>query len=213
MKFPIGRTIAYSIAGLCLAAGIYFSLEARPKLREFDEWRKDRPADIQVDLSQPGEFSGKFVQTCDISHSEEISLIVSPEAAARPDSAKLPENLRCTLRITDEKGGESFKQEVVGEDLSQYGPQKEKFVLALFRPFKRGNYRITITITQGAPALRGVQQRIVARYLICGFDKWPALISQIYGFGCVIAGGIIAVATAVITIVRKRRRRAQDQPA
>ena len=60
-----------------------------------------------------------------------------------------------------------------------------------FLPFPEGEYDLTLTVEQGAPALAGVEQRLQARYLLCGLERFPATVSLLLGAGALVIAGII----------------------
>ena len=73
-KPPIGRTIATIIAALLIGAGVFLFVEASLINQDFEQKSKERPIDIAVDLSEPGEFSGEFRQTWRACHSQTINI-------------------------------------------------------------------------------------------------------------------------------------------
>ncbi|MFA6562176.1 MAG: hypothetical protein WCV00_09755 [Verrucomicrobiia bacterium] len=211
-RFFIGRTIACAVAGLLCAASIFLLIFAHNHRRDFYQWKQARPIDIPVDLSKPGQFTGGFAQTCHISHGEAICLAVPTDVVAKTTWTNLLSNLRFVSQIQDRNGKEELKEEFTGEPFGRDHLIDGDFVLLMFRPFADGTYQMALTVTQGAPALHGVPQRLVARYMLCGMELMPAIIAKMMGIG----GLIIAAAIVVITVWRAKRKQktgAQHIPA
>lgn len=69
-------------------------------------------------------------------------------------------------------------------------------------PFEKGYYTATITVTQGAPALRGVPQTVTLRYEVCGLEKLAAMFTGGIGIVCMVTGLVIGSLT--VASLRKR---------
>ena len=68
------------------------------------------------------------------------------------------------------------------------------------------DYTFSCTVVTGAPALAGLEQRLVCRYRPCGLETLPALFCCIIGIASFAAAGIILL---VVLIVTKRKKRGQ----
>jgi hypothetical protein len=199
----IGRRIAYGIALLLAAAGVVFLLDAYRYHRDFYRWQEARPVDIPVDLSQPGEFTATFLQTCRISHGEALCLVLPHERVAGTTWPSQLSNLRFLCRILDMDGKEKMREELTDELPCGDGLLEGTIPLVWFAPFGNGTYEMTFTVTQGAPALRGVPQRLIGRYWLCGLEMRVAVGLMIMGIAAMLVAAVVAGITAMVVFVRK----------
>jgi hypothetical protein len=99
------------------------------------------------------------------------------------------------LEITDESGNltRSVDSKVIPEEKTLNG------AIPIFGipPFNKGAYKATITVIDGAPALKGIAQRLEGRYLLCGLERLPATIATGVGILAGVIGSIGAI-TAVL---------------
>ncbi|MFZ2642882.1 MAG: hypothetical protein WA117_17945 [Verrucomicrobiia bacterium] len=211
MRISIGRTIAYVIAGLICAASLFLLIFAHNHRRNFYQWEQARPIDIPVDFSKPGQFTGGFVQTCHISHGEAICLAVPSNTVANTTWSKLLADLQFVSLIQDQSGHEITRVEFTGESLARDHLIDGAILLVTFQPFENGTYRMTLTVKQGAPALRGVPQHLVARYMLCGMEKMPSFIAMVMGIGGLVIAAVILAITACVA-KRKQTTGAQRTP-
>ena len=190
-KLRTRRVVTLSVAAVLLTVGVVFLLGYYHYDRQFAEWQDARPIDIPVDLSKPGTFSGRFIQTCRAAHGEAISLVVAPSATGGTSPADLIRPLRLRCVISDLRGLPVVEQEFRGEawSASRFGGGDTDMIS--FSPFPEGEYNLTLTIAEGAPALAGMDQRLQARYLLCGLERFPATVSLLLGAGALVVAGII----------------------
>jgi len=186
----IWRLVAAITAGGLICGAVYWSFKYRRMDREFLEWVDARPLDAAVDLSRPGKVTARFHQTCQVSHGEEIYLAVKP-AADRSNSTLL-QGLDGVIRINDIDGKEIQVLKLTSEVNSAVAAD-EPIKLAYFHPFAKGDYTATIDIKNGAAALDGLEQRIYAKYALCGCEHIPAAIAGFFAFVFGIPGLIMAV--------------------
>jgi len=200
-----GRKVAYGVAILFFAAGIFLLITAHKYRCNFHQWREARPVDLTVDLSAPGEFKGTFQQTCHISHGEEICLILPPDRSPTIPLTTLFSEVRFICRIIDGDGNEKLSQEFTGELV--YGDSRicdDRFPgaaipLLKFHPFEDGAYQMLVSVKNGTPALHDVPQRIIGRYLLCGLEMMPAFLSMIAGIASMLVAAVVAVTTALVS--------------
>jgi len=190
-KLRTGRVVALSIAGVLLIVGVVFLFGYYHYDRQFTEWQDARPIDIPVDLSKPGTFSGRFTQTCRVAHGEGIFLIVAASALGNTSPTELLKSLRFTCVISDPGGRPVVEQKLSSEAWSGSRLEGGDIDLISFLPFPEGEYDLTLTVEQGAPALAGVEQRLQARYLLCGLERFPATVSLLLGAGALVVAGLI----------------------
>ena len=200
-----GNIVALVIAGLLLLSGLYFLYHGYAHYHKFFESIDAKPIDIPVDFSRPGTFSGPFHQTCMSAHSESICLEIPIEVRERlvgdePSESEGFAALRFVCVLTNAEG------EMVGEDQFEgrlsglTRPVEGAIVLMRFVPFKTGEYTLDVEVTQGQPELAGVEQRLIARYDLCGLELLPTYISVVIG------SVLILVALVVAQRARKRLR-------
>ncbi len=60
-------------------------------------------------------------------------------------------------------------------------------------PFRKGAYQATVTVITGAPALKGIAQRLEGSYLLCGLERFPATIANRIGVVCAGLGTTVGV--------------------
>lgn len=173
-KIAIGRIVGLSVAVVCAGVTIWLAREGLLWNAKFHQWLVDRPMDVAVDFSRPGETTAHFRQTCSVAHSEAFMLSseFGPEAEESPE--KFVQGLAGEVVIRDLAG-----REVVSTGLSDIGVfflQGEISVAGL-HSFPPGDYIATIRVDKGVPSLAGKPQRLRARYLLCGLEQLPALIA------------------------------------
>ncbi len=190
-KRRTGRIVAFIAAGVLLIGGVVFLFGYYYYDRQFTEWQDARPIDIPVDLSKPGTFSGRFTQTCRVAHGEAIFLIVAASALGDTSPTELLKSLRFTCVISDPGGRPVVEQAFSSEAWSGSRFEGGDIDIISFLPFPEGEYDLTLTVEQGAPALAGVEQRLQARYLLCGLERSPATVSLLLGAGALVIAGII----------------------
>lgn len=211
MKLPKGRTVAYAVAGLLCAVGIYFLIASYRCRRDFSRWQSVHPIDIAIDMSKAGETMGAFKQTCHISHGEALCLLLPTNMVATTNWTNMIQNVRFVVRIQDVHGKEKVREEFSGDLFWRDYLLDGAIPLLQFAPFENGDYRLTLTVTEGSSALQGVPQRLIARYMLCGLEMMPAFIALMMGIGSLVIAGLVTLVTKLI--VRKRQRRAMEQPA
>jgi len=185
------RYISAGVA-LCLCAlAVKCFVDARTFRERFAEWETAKPIDTVVDFSTPGELVAPFRQTCSSSHSEVIALRVPTAAIQGTTVTQLLQGVQARITVL-QKGGTNTV-ESADLDLSWAGDSLDgAFPVFFVAPFRRGDYEARLTVTAGAPALRGVPQQLEGRYLLCGMEAMPAEIAKIGGIGFSVVGALIA---------------------
>lgn len=202
---PRGRTILRIIVAALLIAGAVLLFLAHRGREAFYRWVEARPVNIKVDLSQAGEFSGPFHQTCEMSHGEYLCLELPPRVLAGTTPTKLVANLRFEYTVTNAQGG----QEARGD--FEYGLPWEDYLyegaipLVYVDRFHNGDYTLLLRVTTGVPELAGVQQRLIARYHLCGMEMMPAFLSMVLGIVFLVIAAIIPLAGWLLAVRRRRK--------
>lgn len=191
-RWTLWRIIS-AVAALCLlGAAAKCFVDAKKLRRQFAEWEKAKPLDAVVDLSTPGEFVAPFRQTCSASHSEAVLLRVPPEALQATTITQLLNGLSARLEIL--RRSDTTVVESASAGLSWGGDTIDgAFPIFSVSPFEKGEYDARLTVTAGAPALKGIPQRLEGRYLLCGMEAMPAAIADILGIAASAVGGLVAL--------------------
>lgn len=198
MRVVLGVFAGLGVVLLILAYGMY---------KEFFEWVEARPVDLEIDVSQPGTYRGAFTQTCEISHAELLCLAFPEEILEKTQSLDLVKELRFDATITDKAGKTVVSDSFAGEPL--WGGQLfcGAIPVVRFHPFRKGDYLLTLEITQGQPDMVDTPVRFIARYELCGMEMMPAFMTASLG------GILIALAGFIWLVmrVRSRCRKAREQ--
>ncbi len=209
MKSRKGRIIAYAVAGLLCAVGVFFLITSYRCRGDFNRWQTARPLDIAVDMSKPGSFAGAFKQTCQISHGEALCLLLPSNMVSAATWTNMVSDVRFVAQIQDASGKEMLREEFTGSLFWRDYLLDGAIPLLQFAPFEKGEYRLTLTVTEGAPALQGIPQRLIARYMLCGLEMLPAFIAMFIGAASFVLAGIVALVT--VLVVRRKRRKTSEQ--
>ncbi|HEU5124371.1 MAG TPA: hypothetical protein VFW05_09940 [Verrucomicrobiae bacterium] len=191
-RWTLWRYISAGVAICLLALAVKCFIDARAFRRQFAEWETAKPIDTAVDFSTLGEFVAPFHQTCSSSHSEVIALRIPSATIEGTTITQLLQGAQARIEVY--RKGDTNAVETADLDLSWTGDSLDgAFPVFFVAPFRQGEYEARLTVTAGAPALRGVAQRLEGRYLLCGLEAMPAEIAKIGGIGLSVVGGLIAV--------------------
>ncbi|MBC7815432.1 MAG: hypothetical protein IAG10_00870 [Planctomycetaceae bacterium] len=197
MKRPIaiGRIVGLLVAAAGVVAACQWAHDATRMNAEFHQWFDDRPVDAAVDLSQPGEFHTAFRQTCSSSHGEVLQLQVNPplQLDGNPEELLCDLSGECVITSSDGKVVEKAKFDATRFHTWAMSPD---IVLTGFAPFAKGEYVVNVRIDSGADFLAGKEQRLFARYQLCGLEQFPAFIAGAFSF----AAGIVALISGVCVL-------------
>ena len=208
--WTIGRILASALSLALLGFGAKCLVDGHRGRRDFERWQTAKPVDAAVDFSVPGRYVLPFDQTCSSSHGETVALRVPPETLQGVTVTQLLAGLKAKLEITDLSGStvvERADSEILWGDRTLNG------AIPLFgmAPLRKGTYKATVTVMEGAPALRGVGQRLEGDYLLCGLERLPATVATVTGLGNAGIGCIIGVVVCLLA-VRDRRNQRLGQP-
>lgn len=147
--------------------------------------------EASIDLSQPGETTVPFSQTCAFAHGEALFLDVMLDDEERTDLEPLFEGLSASLVIVDTDGNVTTDSDI---DATTVQDRDGAIMLTYIVPIAFGEYVATVRIDSGAPRLAGRDQKIYAAYLLCGMERLPA----VYAGRLAVLFGIIGVGCAVL---------------
>ena len=185
------KIIVFAIASLVTAFGVYCVIVSCLLFMQFREWRKARLLDIEVDVSQPGEFSGQFVPKCPIAVFCVLLLELHPSFSDEAETEALLEGMEARLSIMDSHGSElpNLKYRPV-KQITRENP----IMLECLQNLPEETHTLKLTISKGAEALSGTKQQLFLEYRF-GFQAislhitfLAAVISLILGVGLTIYG-------------------------
>lgn len=206
--------IAAAVALSLLGFGLKCLLDGHRLRRDFELWKTAKPVDAPIDVSAPGRFVLPLEQTCSSSHGETVGLRVPAKAVQGTTITQLLSGLRAHLEIRS-RSGSNVVASAESHGMWDEEPRDGAIPIFSVAPFRKGFYEATVTVTEGAPRLKGVTQRLEGRYLLCGLERMPATIASLIGAGSSGIGGIVGV-IVFLRVSRDRRRRCpgqQDGPA
>ncbi|MFO1512995.1 MAG: hypothetical protein U1F83_08815 [Verrucomicrobiota bacterium] len=190
------------IAVFLLIGGIYFFFDARKRAAAFASWETAAPMKVAVDFSKPGKYETDFNQTCSSSHGEMVALRIPPETLQSNSSTQLLSGLIATIEITAISA-----TNVIESATSDIFWQTEAIDGAIpifsISPFRKGVYRASIVVTEGASGLAGHEQILEARYLLCGLEALPAEIAKYLGSGLFVIGLVFAGIPGLVLLKRR----------
>lgn len=189
-RLATGRIIGLLIAIAGTGVAIWCAYDALQLNAEFNQWLVARPMETPIDLSQPGETSVPFHQTCSISHGEALCLKCDLPDGAKRDLEELFKDLSATVAIKDADGSEI---QVAKIDRTTVHHWADEIILAGLARFRNGEYIADIRVESGAANLSGKQQMIYAKYQLCGLERMPATIAGALAVGAGIVG-LVSVA-------------------
>lgn len=194
-KLAIGRIIGLMIAVVAIGGAIFFGVLADHEVVVFNELVTARPMEATVDLSQAGSISVPFHQTCSTSHPDVIMMDcnIKDEQGNTPDG--LMQDLSVSISITDVEGAEVFNKEI--SDINETFDDGQ-FWLTDLPHVKKGNYKATIRITEGVPALAGMPQTIYAKCQWCSYEEMSIIMLRILSY----VAGFIGLISMLIVIPR-----------
>lgn len=192
-RIATGRMVGLLIAIVGIGISISCARDALRMNAEFHQWLVARPMEAAIDLSQSGEITVPFHQTCSISHGEVLYLECDLDDHLKEDAEGLFKELSGNVVIKDSDGAEIESVKFNNNTVECWDG---RIMLTGFVPFCSGDYVATIRVDSGAPALADKQQTVYAKYQLCGLEQMPAMITGAFAFGA----GIIGLAAAVCVL-------------
>lgn len=201
MRAPwtIGRVIAGSVSLLLLGFGAKCLVDGRRLSRDFERWQTEKPLNGAVDLSTPGRFVLPLHPTCSSAHGALVALRVPPEALKGATVTQLLAGLNARLEVFQGSDGtivESRGSELFWAD-GTFDGAIPIFNIATLR---QGAYEARVTVTAGAPALKGVGQQLEGRYVLCGLERLPAEIATGVGVVSAWIGAVAGFAVLMLAV-------------
>jgi hypothetical protein len=173
------KVIVLVIGSLLIVFGVYCLISSWCFFRQLKQWSKANALDIKVDLSLPGEYSNKFDLKCPYASSHELLLVLPNFQQEEFEKKGSWDGLEGQFSFFDRNGAEiDWLSEL---EVSPKTKISEGEVLLLdIGGLPRGTYMLRLTVSKGAKALSGVEQRLVMHYLI-GFAAIGPILYLVMG--------------------------------
>ncbi len=187
-------------SGLLTAFGVFLLIFSWFSFQELKQWGEARSLDIEVDLSQPGEFSYPFILECPYADSYDLLLILPPFPSSESKPDDLLAGLDAFYSIIDSNGLElPHLLKLRLEPLTKASGKPILFESIGRLP--KAMYTFRLTVSQGAGALSGVEQHLIMTYNI-GFAAALPLLALSLGIPSFAFGVILAF--SIVTLTRKK---------
>ena len=145
-RIAIGRSVGLLIALVGVSLSVWLACDALRMNAEFHQWLSARPLETAIDLSEPGETTVPFHQTCSSSHGEALFFECDSLAVAKQTPEELFKGLAASVVIKDVNGDEV---ETVAINIKTIHHWDGQLQLAGFAPFRIGEYVATIRVDSG----------------------------------------------------------------
>jgi hypothetical protein len=181
------------LAGLAGAAVMVFA--ASFGLKGWDDMEKVEEAyagefiRLEVDLSKPGEYRGKFDQTFVSEHGQ--ALVIASEAFSKAPYRLALKELRLLVTVRTEAGEVKHKQEVKGEEIEERDYWDDMQIFIPMPAFPEGAYELVIRVNKGAPGMADLKQVLVGKYTVTGHDAMPHTMKFGAGLLGLLAGVVV----------------------
>jgi hypothetical protein len=191
-KMHWGRKAVIGLGVVFLALGGKFLLDAKRWNRQYAQWEKAEPVRLNLNLREPGRYEAPFRQTCSCSHAQALECVLGEDGTLT--------GLRGGLVVRDLDGKEVLREAIAADDFSVFDRRPAMGMDVL----PEGDYRMEVTITEGATGLTTTNHALVGRYLLCGLERRPAIIAKIIGWILIFLATICAVITFRYFMRRRR---------
>lgn len=209
--------LAIFLSAMCLLF-IYFGVR---NYQHSSQWKQmcDTAAaaellSMPVDFSQPASIDVPFTQTHDMTCQNLIRIDTAPPYPTFDAAYAAFDGIMGEFEITHQEGKSVYKANfdtgcITADAAHPEAPTNtpaanEHFPAFRFRPPRIGEYRLKLTVTNGAPALAGIPQTLTMRYQLCGIEYMPVAVQNLMAAGWF----LIAFVLGVIAIWRFSRPRA-----
>jgi hypothetical protein len=188
----VRRAIASIVAIGLLGTSIYAAVFYRYRQRQLENWAHFRPVTASVDLSRPNTFEVPFRQVWSGSHAEGLFLSV-PDKSSFEVAENLLKGVHAEFVVTDAIGKQMLKEQIRG---GTDWFDEEGALVSRFHPFAVGEYRASLTVISGAPALAELPQSLYAKYQLCAIESLPLLIAAVVA----VFAGVSGIITLVVVV-------------
>ena len=185
----IVRVIVLAIGGLATALGLYCLIVSCALFLDLQRWSKARLLDIEVDVSQPGEFSGRFTPDCPFAFCYQLVLVLPPSLSDRLGSVDSLSGMEARISVTDSHGSDLPKVKERPVQVALMMPSKTISLGGIPHPLSKETYTLKLTVSKGAEALSGTKQRLFLEYRI-GFQAIVWLVGLVVAVSSLSVGVI-----------------------
>jgi len=195
-----GRRLFVILAGVFSIAAIISGWQWRRYEADYQTWRDYRPCEIAIDLSRPGETTAPFRQTCGTACAESLMLQVADHAGDGQLASEWLGDLLASATVNDAYGQELAAGVIDREGIWRpvdAGPLE----LGTLPAFPTGSHTLTVRVHRGAKRLAGTEQRLYARYVLCGWERRPAMMAMFT------TAVLIVFAVCSLWLAMRRQRR------
>jgi hypothetical protein len=186
------RIFLLATGGLVAAFGIYCLIISCVLFVQLRQWAKARILDIEVDVSQPGEFTGRFTPDCPFAFSYQLLLVLPPSLSDRLESEDLLTGMEARLSVMDSHGSElrDLRDRPIQPAVRTPG---KPIALERIYLLPKETHTLRLSVSQGAMALSGTKQRLVLKYLF-GFQAVAWLVGLLVSIPALAVGAILLFA-------------------
>jgi hypothetical protein len=196
----IGQAVAVLVAVALLILAIYAAREWRRVSAACDAAEVAELAAVSVDFSRPGQYEiavpKRFPLAHGVSHILWLDRSIDEKSSAQELLHGLTGTVKCVL-----EDGKAFIDDPI--DLDRISVHENKVELSGFGGGP-AEYRLQVEITNGAPALAGVRQRLLAMNGMCGLERFVASVSGV--FALAMAAIAMVILTGVWWTARRRKK-------
>lgn len=206
MRAPwtIGRVVAVVFSLLLIGFGGKCLWEGNRLNHDFERWQAAVTVDGPIDFSEPGQFVMNFDQTYVSPHGGDfVSLQVPQTVLQQTTVTQLLTGIKAIFTIVDKSESNS----VTSADFYIWKEDATNGVIPIFRipSFRKGSYQAIVTVIEGGPALKGVNQTLQGRYELCGLERMVAMILFVIG-GASAGLGILVGLVVYSRLARDRKK-------
>lgn len=187
---PIKKTIFQLLSVFLIVFGVFSLIVSYFFYRELRQWHNTNPLDISVDMSQPGELSEQFTLKCPYAFSYDLWLVLPHSFSGELVQKELLDGLEAYFSITDHSGSDiMWLREIPLEQLTK--SSEKRILLKCIGLLPENTYTLNLSVSQGAKALLGVEQRLIIDYNI-GFVTLLPILTLFIGIPTFVFGLVLA---------------------
>lgn len=190
-----------------IAAGGFAFYQGWQVDRQLRQYEVAELARLDVDLSKPGTFHGPFHSEYVNSHGLALDIVSEPAFTKDEACLEAIKGLKVDVSLTDAQGETVYSDSLNDENIRLWGTETS-FVPRLYIGSDRnGQYKLAVTVKEPASGLAGRKQTLVGKYMFCGLEYFPVIVSRGIAIGAWIVAGIIGI----VMMVKRRKRPAAAQ--
>jgi len=199
---PWGRILLgiFTVVFLILAINLFVT--SRKIHNKLEQARTAEPLRIDANLSVPGTYTGKLIQT----YFWGQIVYIKPAQAfkSQHDTTAALAGLSGSVEIADSNGLIVINKEFNADTMvvRGYGISPE---LCYLREFPEGEYTVHFKILNGASALTTVPYLVYSCYNFCGMETLPVGLCFVYAMGFLLISIILVSIILIVTLFKRRK--------